>query len=323
LFLRDILRQDSPDIEEAATRIARSEADIIVLQGIDYDLDHVALAAFAARIADSGGTYPHLFALKPNTGLQTGLDLDLNGRIGEPRDAQGYGVFAGQGGMALLSKHPIAGHQDLTETLWRDLPSTRMLPLDSGYEVQRLSSVSHWIVELAPAEMPPLTLLTFHATPPIFDGPEDRNGRRNHDETAIWSHFLDNRLELTPPASRFILAGDANLDPEDGDGLPDALRALLTDPRLHDPAPRSTAATDAAAAEAGANLRHKGDAALDTANWRDSPGPGNLRVDYILPSADWIVVQSGVLWPETDTNLSEDDRRTISRHGLVWVDLRQ
>ena len=159
-------------------------------------------------------------------------------------------------------------------------------------------------------------ILAFHATPPVFDGPEDRNGRRNHDEAALWLHYLDGAFG-PPPAGRFVLVGDANLDPEDGEGRPEALRRLLSHPRLTDPAPRSAEAAAAARAEGGANDGHRGDPALDTANWDDRPGgPGNLRVDYILPSSDWIVANAGVAWPETAA------RGEKPRHGLVWVDLR-
>ncbi len=322
LFLRDITRQDVPDIEEAARRIAHADADIIVLQGIDYDHGQVALSAFAARIADHGISYPHLFSLRPNTGLPTGRDLDRNNRLGEPRDAQGYGSFSGQGGMALLSRFPITGHTDLTGLLWKDLAENKMPKDDPGHDIQRLSTTGHWVVEITPPAMPPLSIMTFHATPPVFDGPEDRNGRRNHDETILWRHFLDEKLGQGAPKSRFILMGDANLDPIDGDGIADALNALLTDPRLQDPAPLSRVAREAALADGGANLNHKGISALDTANWRDMPGPGNLRVDYILPSADWAVIDAGVLWPDPDQALSEKDRLTLSRHGLVWVDMR-
>jgi hypothetical protein len=106
--------------------------------------------------------------------------------------------------------------------------------------------------------------------------------------------------------------GDANLDPVDGDGRAEALLALLEDPRLIDPLPRSDGGAAAAARDGGVNAVQRGDPALDTADWRDGPGePGNLRVDYVLPSAEWRVVGSGVWWPED----------VPVRHRLVWVDV--
>ena len=102
--------------------------------------------------------------------------------------------------------------------------------------------------------------------------------------------------------------GKANLDPLDGQGRHNAVRKLLADPRLQDPTPRSAYARDAA------NPDHIGEPALDTADWSD-PVPGNLRVDYVLPSAGLRIVGSGVVWPPQAAGA------VASRHGLVWVDL--
>ena len=77
----------------------------------------------------------------------------------------------------------------------------------------------------------------------------------------------------------------------------------------------------AAAAQQGVNAAQKGDPALDTADWSDDAGgPGNLRVEYILPGAAFTVMASGVLWPFVDTSLGRDVA-DASRHRLVWVDL--
>jgi len=38
---------------------------------------------------------------------------------------------------------------------------------------------------------------------------------------------------------------------------------------------------------------------LDIADWSD-PVPGNLRVDYVLPSAGSTIVGSGVVWVGLD-----------------------
>ena len=103
-----------------------------------------------------------------------------------------------------------------------------------------------------------------------------------------------------PPADRFVIAGDANLDPDDSDGIRSAIVNLLADMRLQD-------------------VRPTGAAGTDTVDWAD-PVPGNLRVDYVLPSIHWAVLDSGVMWPAAD----DPEARTVataSRHRLVWVDL--
>lgn len=305
LLLRDIAR-GAEDVAAVANVINTVRPDILLLLGFDYDHDLRALTAFAG-LTD----YPHLFALPPNTGVPTGLDLDGNGRLGEPRDAQGYGQFRGQGGMAILSRHPLGEAREFSTFLWRDLPDP-IIPegfyADEALAVQRLSTTAHWDVPVL-VEGRALHLLTWHASPPVFDGPEDRNGRRNHDEAAFWLRYLDGDLPQPGPEGAFVLLGGANLDPVDGDGRPGAIAALLNHPRLNDPMPRSEGG--AAAANAG----QRGDPALDTAVF-SADGPGNLRVDYVLPSRELTVKDAGVHWPTGDETVA-----TASRHRLVWVDV--
>lgn len=320
LLLRDILTGKDDQVEAAAAVIAAAAPDVLLLTGFDHDLDLVALTAFAARIAEKGRDYPHLFAIRPNTGWATGIDLDGDGRTGGPGDAQGYGRFAGEGGMAVLSRLPFGEATDYSGFLWRDLPGALIDGAELSPEaaaVQRLSSTGHWSV---PVELPGggvLTLLAWHAAPPVFDGPEDRNGRRNHDEAAFWSRLLEGALPYPPPEGPMVLLGDANLDPVDGDGRVEALEALLTGPRFQDPKPASAGG---AAAQGGANAGQAGDPALDTADWADDPGPGNLRVDYVLPSAALRVTAAGVRWPEPGSEAAAL-AEAASRHRLVWVDL--
>ncbi|MEM9709312.1 MAG: endonuclease/exonuclease/phosphatase family protein [Pseudomonadota bacterium] len=331
LLLRDIRRGDSEDIAVAAGIIAHITPDILHLTSFDYDAGGQALGAFARLIAERGVDYPYAFALAPNTGVPTGLDLDGDGRLGGPGDAQGYGRFRGHGGMAILSRWPIAAADavDLSGLLWAEFPGASV-PDIFGQKTRnalRLSTTGHWDVPVKTPSHGSVRLLAFYATPPVFDGPEDRNGRRNHDEAALWRAWLDGALEGAPPEERFVIIGDANLDPKDGDGRPSALKALIADPRIQDPEPRSDGGT-AAADQGGANRGHRGDPALDTADWADTPAdtkPGNLRVDYVLPSADWRVVEAGVFWPPPDDPnaalLGSRERGGGSRHRLVWVDI--
>jgi len=287
--------------------------DILLLQGVDHDHERLALAALRDVIARAGPDYRFVFALRPNTGMSTGLDLDGDGRRGEPEDKQGYGWFAGEGGMAILSRFPVqtAGVRDFSGLLWRDLPRA-IPPKGMTPEVaaaQRLSRVGHWVVPVS-VRGRTVRILTLHASPPVFDGPEDRNGRRNHDEIAFWQHYLDGAFGPAPQG-RFVIAGNANLDPADGAGRKTAIRALLADPRVQDPAPRRPGAVAQSAGQTGPP-------ALDTAAW-PAPDPGHLRVSYILPSADFTVAGSGVHWPSEGQGAAM--AATASRHRLVWVDL--
>jgi len=300
--LRDLARGGDEQITAVLEVIARADADVLALQGIDYDLTGEALRRFAQAAG-----YPHSFALRPNTGMPTGLDMDGDGRLGGPRDAQGYGRFSGQGGMAILSRFAIDanGVQDLSGMLWRDVPGA-LLPMVDGapfpsaaaQAAQRLSTTGHWVVPIM-GPGGPFDLLTFHASPPVFDGPEDRNGKRNHDEIRLWTQLLAGTVG-TPPPGPFVIAGDANLDPVDGDGIKAAIIGLLGDPNVQDITPRGYAGTD-------------------TVDW-DDPVPGDLRVDYVLPSINWQVEGSGVMWPAPDDPFAQVVSKA-SRHRLVWVDL--
>ena len=325
LLLQDLRRGTSAQIAAVVEVIAAASPDVLLLTGIDWDHDLLALHALEAALAAKGAGYGYLYAPRPNAGWATGLDLNGDGRLGGPRDAQGYGRFAGEGGMALLSRLPIASDEarDFTGLLWRDLPDALLDgagPSPAALAVQRLSSMGHWDVPLRLPEGGVLHVLAFLATPPVFDGAEDLNGRRNHDEAAFWLRYLEGRLPAPPPAAPFVLIGDANLDPADGEGRPQALRALLAHPALQDPGPMSTGAGAASVSQGGPNAAQTGNPALDTVDWPETGDLGNRRVDYVLPWAGAKVTGSGVVWPAPGEPLAAA-AEAASRHRLVWVDI--
>lgn len=322
LLLRDILSGEDAQVRAVTEIVARTAPDVLLVTDFDHDPGGAALTALRDALDAAGMAYPHAFALPSNAGLPSGVDLDGDGREATPRDAQGYGLFRGNGAMALLSRFPIlsAEARDFSALLWRDLPGARMptdgegapFPSATAQAVQRLSSTGHWAVPVALPSGTRLTLMAFAATPPVFDGPEDRNGLRAADEGALWLRLLDGALG-PPPEAPFAILGRANVDPVDGEGQHAALVALRDDPRLQDPRPAS------AGARAAADPDHAGDPALDTVDWpgAEAGGPGNLRVDYVLPSAGLKVRDAGVHWPAPP----DETVRAASRHRLVWVDL--
>lgn len=310
LLVDDLSKGEDPQIAAVVRVLAALKADVILLTAVDYDRGGVALSLLAEQLEAAGLDYPHRFAFRPNTGTQTGLDVDGNGRIGDPRDAQGFGLYAGQGGMAVLSRLPVdtAAARDFSGFLWRDLPGSLSQDPPELAAMQRLATTGFWDVPILTAEGP-LHLLAWHATPPVFDGPEDRNGRRNHDEAAFWGLFLEGKLPMAPPEAPFVLLGDGNLDPADGDGRREGIGGLLAHPALQDPAPRGPHGRE--------EPEHRGDPALDTVLYDDL---GGLRLDYVLPSSGLKVTEAGVLWPPASDALTPD-LTAASRHFPVWVDI--
>lgn len=303
LLLRDIARGEDAQIAATLAVIVAAQADVIVLQGVDFDAGGAALSALAGALGALGADYPHRLALRPNTGMPTGVDIDGDGRSWRARDAQGYGFFNGQAGMAILSRHPLGAVRDFSGFLWADLPGSSapaVLSADA-LAVLRLATVAAWDVAV---ELPggPLHLLTLHAGTPVFDGPEDRNGWRNADELRFWALYLDGWSPDGPALATdaFAVIGTLNADPDRGEGRAEGLEALLGHPRLQDVVPRRPGG------------------GTQTADWPE-PVPGDLRVDYILPAATIEVAGAGVLWPEGDEGAVA---ALASDHRLVWMDLR-
>ena len=349
----DLTRDDDKQIQGVAAVLQQIRPDIVLLNEFDYDpvAPTLLLANYLGRsqAGDEPLDYPHHFIAPSNTGVPSGVDLDRSGRIEGGNDALGFGRFPGQYGMLILSRWPIDTEASRTfrNFLWRDMPNNLIPPKwysPEALAVLPLSSKSHWDIVVRLSETqgsvsrgspPRLHLLASHPTPPGFDGPEDRNGRRNHDEIRLWADYLSGgsraaylvddqgRRGGLDQAASFVIAGDLNADPLDGSSVPGAIAQLLDHPRVHAAvargalAPRSEGGAAAARHQGGPNLTHRGDPAFDTGDFDDRAGSvGNLRVDYVLPSADLTVCASGVVWPveETGPAMSSD-------HRLVWVDV--
>lgn len=337
LLLHELTTGPSPQAAAAVAVIRAARPDVLLLTGIDHDREGRALGALRALLAAGPGgmDYPFVFDAPVNAGVPSELDLDDDGKVRGRGDAFGWGRFPGNGGMALLSRLPVdaAAARTFAAFRWRDLPGADLparpdgsaFPDAARQAALRLSSRSHWDVPLVLPDGGRLHLLVASPTPPLFDGLEAFNQRRNQDEIRFWAAYLDGAAVAddqgrTAAASDapLVLVGNLNLDPRDGAGRHAAIAALLAHPRLRDPRPESPGA--AAAGRLGANGAHDGDPALDTADWRDEDGPGNLRTDYVLPSADLAIAGAGVWWPDP-ASAEAAVAIAASDHRLVWVDL--
>jgi hypothetical protein len=339
-LVADLSTPDDPQAREVAEVVQRVRPDVLLINEFDYA--PAAVDLFRDNYLEQGQNgaqpieYPHAFIAPSNTGVPSGFDLDNNGTVGGPNDALAFGLFPGQYGMLVLSRFPIdtAAVRTFQNFLWKDLPGAR-LPAGGYYSPQELavlplSSKSHWDVPVQVGKRT-VHVLASHPTPPTFDGPEDRNGLRNADEIAFWRQYVQpgkaadalyddkGKRGGLGGGERFVILGDQNSDPLDGDSLPGAAQQILTAHRVIDSAPGSDGAVEAAQLQGGPNLTHRGDPRLDTADFGE-PVPGNLRVDYVLPSKPMGVVGSGVFWPVKADPLAR--LNDASDHHATWVDLR-
>ncbi len=326
----EIRERLSDGVDEQAARIASIiqtvRPDILLVNEIDHDEGAVTAKLLAEKFINfSQGKlkpikYPYVYSAPSNTGIASGIDLDGDGETSGPGDAWGYGAYPGQYSMAVLSRFPIDVENIRTfqKLRWRDFPNA-LRPTDptSGssyyddrtWDVLRLSSKNHIDVPVMVGDHV-IHVLASHPTPPVFDGPEDRNGCRNHDEIRFWNEYIDRpdasflvddqgRAGGLPVDQHFFIAGDLNSDPYNGDSRDDGIVNLLRSPRLTDPQPRSN-----------------GGGELDTADFGRN---GNMRIDYVLPSRSLRVRRAEVFWP--GTNDPQHDWISASDHRMVWVDV--
>ena len=352
----------------AAETIQRVRPDVLLINEFDYDAAGDALRLFQDNylsISQNGATpivYPFRFAAESNTGIPSGFDLNNFGGVGGADDAFGFGFYPGQFGMAVYSRYPIdkTGIRTFQKFLWKDMPGAKLpddpatpAPADwyspAELNVFRLSSKSHWDLPILIGRKV-VHFLTSHPTPPVFDGAEDRNGTRNYDEIRFWADYISPgksgyiyddgcvvggacRRGGLKPGSLFVIAGDQNSDPLDGDSIPGAIQQLLDHPLVNAKVtPSSEGAFEQSMAQKGANTTHRSDAHFDTADFGvphpvtgEDTAPGNLRADYVLPRKNMQIVDAEVFWP---LSTSEFFRLVgvrvpafpTSDHRLVWID---
>jgi hypothetical protein len=367
--LADLSAPGNAQAAAVAEIIQRVRPDVLLINEFDYYAptaehpDGPLVDAFRDNylaVAHNGAApidYPYAFVAESNTGIPSGFDLNNNGVVAGGDDAFGFGLFPGQFGMAVLSMHPIRYDEIRTfqNFLWKDMPGA-LLPDDPAtpapadwyspaeLEVFRLSSKSHWDV---PIELggKVVHFLVSHPTPPVFDGPEDRNGTRNSDEIRLWADYI------TPgptsgyiyddastngglkPGELFVIAGDQNSDPLDGDSIPGSIQQLLDHPLVNTKVtPWSAGGPYWADVQGFLNDSHESDPLYDTADFCDTPafppcsGPGNLRADYVLPRRSIPIAGAGIFWPTGDDPLvyltGTGFPVPSSDHRAVWIDVR-
>ncbi len=345
------------DLSDPANQQARCVAEIIqiirpgilALLEFDYDAEGKSLELFQGNFLGNPQHgrepvfFPYTYAVPSNTGIPTLMDLNRDTLSTGPEDAYGYGRFPGQYAFAIFSMFPLdtAGIRTFQHFLWKDMPGAN-IPVDPAtdqnyyspetWEILRLSSKNHVDV---PVILPhgTLHLLVAHPTPPGFDGPENRNGKRNADEIRFFADYItpglrseyiyDDQFRFGPlqKDQPFVIMGDMNADPVDGDSYNHAIRQLLMHPSLHHLAameqfvPSSRGSYEHSLKNPRRGNDNLGNPWHDTSVW-------GLRIDYILPHTGMKVVQSGVFWPESTDSLYYLVKDQVSSdHFLVWMDV--
>jgi hypothetical protein len=298
----------------------------------DYVYNVPPVAGSPTQSAMNTGIQPEDELVEP----QYDFDFNNDGSTDGPDDAFGFGQYPGRYGFVILSKRPLRNWNARTfqTFLWRDMPAAELPPdptdadgngdtshwyTQAERDVFRLSSKSH--VDL-PVDVngKVIHILASHPTPPAFDwSPSgvDWNKRRNYDEIRLWADYVtpgaggyisddQGNAGGLDPAESFVIVGDLNADRDEGDrwsvGGVNAIEQLLDNPYVQDPVPQAPA--DGGGADPD-----------DTATF-----VGNMRADYVLPSAELTVAGSQVFWPgsadpQYGATLSSD-------HRLVYVDVQ-
>lgn len=323
-------------IRNIAQIIQTVRPDVILLNEFDYiqnpDLGVKAFIKNYLNVNQGEAKsidYPYYYYSTVNTGQPSPYDLDNNGkseRFGS--DAWGFGMYPGQYGMVLLSKYPIdLNHVRTFQNFrWKDMPDAMKTSKADGsdwYSAEAwaqfpLSSKSHWDVPVKVGSKT-IHVLASHPTPPTFDGAEDRNGKRNHDEIRFWRDYISDHVNSyiyddkgtkggLAANAPFVILGDQNASPDEGNAIIEGIKSLLVHPKINNDLPP---ASKGGAEHSPANVFSKN----HTAFWR-------MRADYVLPSRlGFKVLDSGVFWPAKGEPMSElvEKRESSSDHRLVWV----
>ncbi len=336
ILVRELAGGSNQQIRNIAKIIQTVGPDVILLNEFDYIKDADAgvrqfIKAYLNKDQDGSKAidYPYFYYSTVNTGQPSPYDLDNNGKTEQiGNDAWGFGMYPGQYGMMLLSKYPIetTGIRTFQHFKWKDMPGALKPVKADGSDWYTadawaqfpLSSKSHWDVPVKVGNKT-IHVLVSHPTPPAFDGAEGRNKKRNHDEIRFWKDYIndagnsyavdDKGVKGGLPANvPFVIMGDQNASPVEGNGIVDGIASLLADPKVNGAiVPESKGGAE--------HSPNNPNAKNHTAFWR-------MRADYVLPSkVGFKVLNGGVFWPAKGEPLSElvEKRESSSDHRLVWM----
>ncbi|MFQ2044533.1 endonuclease/exonuclease/phosphatase family protein [Aeromonas veronii] len=331
-------------IRNVAEIIQRTRPDVFLLNEFDNDGKGESTAdlkafndnylAHAQHAEVTAISYPVMQNFATNTGLMSGYDLNLDGKVNSgPDDAWGFGNYHGQYAFAVMSKYPIDTKQIRTfqNFKWKDMPGEQnpviddcnnpkvKIPAsrqcgdawysDAAWQQYPLSSKNHADVPVRIKTEKGEEVIHFlisHPTPPIFANAARHTVKHNRAEIAFWNDYVKGLNYMTDDKgtkgglaknAKFVIAGDLNADPLTGDGDLTAIQDLLNNPLMNQ---AITNGTLIPVSEGGPECLIKGYCKQSNKN-RPNPeritNSSGLQLDHVIPSANLNAVKSGIYWP--------------------------
>lgn len=327
-----------PQARVLAETVQLNAPDVLVLTGLSYDeqqqIAQTVNEEYLSRgqNGQTGIRYSHVYTAQTNSGIDSGADLDGDGRVGGPADALGYGRYAGERGMAVFSVYPIAEDEVRTfqDFRWQDMPGNSM-PQDEFSELEksvlRLPSTSLWDIPLeVPGKLGHVHVVATDLTSP--PAPTTPDVARSEDQRRMVAEFVSGEAWYLYDdegtygglnvGTQFVVAGSL-ADAQELQTWPDQqvpqLSSLLRGNTIQDPAPEAITEEP---------LPQRRDAEADPRSTHGLTGGTAVRSSYVLPAAALAVESSGVFWPaegEFGFSLVDPDNPASPAGRLVWLDI--
>ena len=254
-LVADLSTPDDVQAQAVAEVIQRVRPDVLLINEFDFDAQGLAAQLFQRNYLSVGhnGASPIVYPatgswLRPTPASPRASTWTTTARSAAPTTPSGSALIRASSAWpcSRVIRSSATQVRTFQHFLWQDMPGA-LLPDDPAtpapadwyspaeLAVFRLSSKSHWDLPVLLGGKVVHTLVS-HPTPPVFDGPEDRNGRRNHDEIRLWADYVlpsrggylyddQGRRGGLKPGARLVIMGDQNADPFDGDSVAGAAQA--------------------------------------------------------------------------------------------------
>lgn len=331
----------------AAEVLARFAPDVVNINELQYDIQGVptssspgqpkadakpgtfgGAAENAKRLADRvrgvdpTADYPYVIQTLGNSGFL--WEGSNNGSA--VFDLRGWGEWRGRFNTAILSKWPILEDQIrvIADFAWEDLPDNLIAQMETeqGLTVPQGWPLFEKCLNVIPVQIGDevVHFVLLHPVTPVYDV---INTYRNHDELHALQLFLEGKLpgvDPLPEGAKYVVIGDLNADPEDGDGIEGSIQQVLDHPGLTAffPEGHGTKYSN------GARNTYLGGCGLDDGSTVDDPTTHfQLQLDYLLPSKTLGTPTGGeVFFPDFKTAKDDFDLACrASDHRFVYEEI--